>query len=133
MIDFLVNNAFASDVEQISAGSIWTNMMPIVLIMVVFYFLLLRPQQKKMKEHQAMVKALQKGDAVVIAGGILGTVAKVSDDNIVLVEIAPEVQVKVRRDSVTEVLKNDSEKQLVSTTDDSAVKAKKTAKKSKSK
>lgn len=80
------------------------GLLPIVLIFVVFWFLLIRPQQKRMKEHKAMVAALRRGDQVQTGGGIIGSVTKVMDDNIVQVEIAPDVKVRVARSSITSVL-----------------------------
>ena len=79
------------------------QMLPLVLIFVVFYFLLIRPQQKRAKEHKAMVSALAAGDEVVIAGGVLGRIAEIRDQFLV-VEIADGVQVKVQRHTVTSVL-----------------------------
>jgi len=80
------------------------GLLPIVLIFVVFWFLLIRPQQKRLKEHKAMVAALRRGDQVQTGGGIIGAVTKVIDDNTVQVEIAPDVKVKVARPSITAVL-----------------------------
>ncbi|WP_120501690.1 preprotein translocase subunit YajC [Roseovarius sp. EL26] len=77
---------------------------PLILIFAIMWFLLIRPQQKKMKEHQAMVAALRKGDKVVTQGGILGKVTKVKDDNEIEVEIASGVQVSVVRSTITQVL-----------------------------
>ena len=79
------------------------QMLPLALIFVVFYFLLIRPQQKRAKEHKAMVSALAAGDEVVIAGGMLGRIAEIRDQFLV-VEIADGVQVKVQRHTVTSVL-----------------------------
>jgi preprotein translocase subunit YajC len=81
---------------------------PLVLIFAVFYFLLIRPQQKKMKEHKAMVAAISKGDKVVTAGGLLGTIVKVEDDRIASVEIAENVKVKIVRATITEVISENS-------------------------
>jgi preprotein translocase subunit YajC len=86
------------------AGAGLASMIPLVLIFVVFYFLLIRPQQKKMKEHQQMVSNLRRGDKVVTAGGLIGTVSKVIDDNEVTVEIADGVQVRVVRATISNVL-----------------------------
>ena len=77
---------------------------PLILIFAIMWFLLIRPQQKKMKEHQAMVAALRKGDKVITQGGILGKVTKVKDDQEVEVEIASGVQVTVVRNTITQVL-----------------------------
>jgi len=77
----------------------FTSLIPLILIMVIFYFLLIRPQQKKLKEHKAMVEATKKGDSVITGGGIIGKVADVKDD-VLTVEIADGVKVKVRRDTI---------------------------------
>jgi preprotein translocase subunit YajC len=79
-------------------------MLPLVLIFVVFYFLLIRPQQKKMKDHRAMLSAVRRGDKIVTGGGIMGTVTKVDDDSQVTVEIAKDVKVRVRRELISAVL-----------------------------
>ncbi|MSP48419.1 MAG: preprotein translocase subunit YajC [Alphaproteobacteria bacterium] len=76
---------------------------PLVLIFVVFYFLLIRPQQKKMKQHREMLSAVRRGDRVVV-GGIVGTVAKVVSDTELNIEIADGVRVRVVRSAVAEVL-----------------------------
>ncbi len=80
------------------------TLLPLVLIFVVFYFLLIRPQQKKMKHHKAMVGALRRGDKVVTAGGLIGTVTKVIDDNEMQVELAEGVRVRVVRATISEVV-----------------------------
>jgi preprotein translocase subunit YajC len=80
------------------------GILPFVLIFVVFYFLLIRPQQQKAKRHKELVKNLRRGDRVVTQGGILATVSKVINDGEVQVEIAENVRVRVLRNSVTEVL-----------------------------
>jgi preprotein translocase subunit YajC len=74
-----------------------------ILILVVFYFLLIRPQQKKVKEHQTMVNALRRGDKIVTAGGIIGKIAKV-DEAEIIVEIADNVQIKILRSAVQTVI-----------------------------
>ena len=75
---------------------------PTVLIIGIMYFLMIRPQQKRLKEHQAMIAAIKRGDTVVTSGGILGKVTKV-DDNELQVEIAEGVRIKVMRGTVSEV------------------------------
>ena len=77
----------------------FASLIPLILIMVIFYFLLIRPQQKKLKEHKAMVEATKKGDAVITAGGIIAKVTDVKED-VLTVEIADGVKVKVRRDTI---------------------------------
>jgi len=78
--------------------------LPLVLIFVVFYFLLIRPQQKKMKAHQALLGALRRGDRVVTSGGIIGTVARLINDQEIEVEIADNTRVRVMRAMVSDVL-----------------------------
>lgn len=81
------------------------SLLPLVLIFVVFYFLILRPQQKKMREHLDMVSSLKRGDRVLTGGGIIGTVSKIEADNdVVVIEIAPDVLVRVSRPTITNVL-----------------------------
>lgn len=78
--------------------------MPLILIGVVFYFLLIRPQQKRVKEHRAMVEGVRRGDNVVTAGGIMGKVTKVRDgDNVVQIEVAPDVRIDVVKSTLSEV------------------------------
>src|SRR6202012_2442359 len=85
-----------------SAGMI-TSFMPLILIIVIMYFLVLRPQQQKVKQHQAMIKALRRGDTVVTNGGMVAKVTKVVDDDYIEVEIADGVRVRQMRSMVTEV------------------------------
>ena len=77
---------------------------PLVLIFVVFYFLLIRPQQRKAKDHKAMLDALRRGDRVVTGGGIIGTVARVDNPEEVTVDIADGVRVRVLRSTISSVL-----------------------------
>lgn len=77
---------------------------PLILIFAIMYFLLIRPQQKKVKEHQAMVAALRRGDMVITQGGIIGKVSKVKDDGELEVEIADNVRVRVMRATIVQVL-----------------------------
>ena len=78
--------------------------LPLILIFVVFYFLLIRPQQRKAKDQKAMLEALRRGDRVVTGGGIIGTVARVDNPEEVVVEIAENVRVRVVRSTITSVL-----------------------------
>ncbi|MEL6122038.1 MAG: preprotein translocase subunit YajC [Pseudomonadota bacterium] len=77
---------------------------PLILIFAIMWFLLIRPQQKKLKEHRAMVEALRRGDQVVTQGGLIGKVSKVKDDDEIEVEIANGVKVRVVRSTVAQVL-----------------------------
>ena len=79
--------------------------LPLVLIFVVFYFLLIRPQQKKQKARRAMLQEVHRGDDVVTNGGIVGHVVKVGRDDNLLVEIAPNVRVRVMRNMISEVIR----------------------------
>ncbi|TAD87652.1 MAG: preprotein translocase subunit YajC [Alphaproteobacteria bacterium] len=99
----LISPAYA----QTAAGGGGFDLMaflPLILIFVVFYFLLIRPQQKKMKQHREMVGALKRGDRVVFAGGLIGTIAKVTSDTELVIEVAEGVRVKAQRMTVAEVL-----------------------------
>jgi preprotein translocase subunit YajC len=81
------------------------SLIPLILIFLIMYFLLIRPQQKKLKEHQAMVSALRRGDQVVTQGGLIGKVTKVKDEvNEIEVEIAQGVNVRVVRSTIASVL-----------------------------
>jgi preprotein translocase subunit YajC len=79
------------------------QLLPLVLMFVVLYFIMIRPQMKKQKEHKAMIEAIAKGDEVVIAGGLLGRVAKMGDSYI-HVEVANGVELQVQRAAVVQVL-----------------------------
>ena len=82
---------------------------PLILIFVIFYFFLIRPQQRKVKEHKAMVENLKKGDKVVTSGGIVGTISRVIDNDKVEVEIADNVTVEVIRGTGIQSLMNSQE------------------------
>jgi preprotein translocase subunit YajC len=82
------------------------NLVPLILMFGIFYFLLIRPQQKKAKEHRALLDALKKGDNVVTAGGIYGKVTAV-DESVVSLEIATGVNIKVKKGHIAEVVKKD--------------------------
>lgn len=77
---------------------------PLVLIFAIMYFLLIRPQQKKVKEHAAMVTTLRRGDQIVTQGGVIGKVVKVKDDNEVEVEIADGVKVRIVQNTIVTVM-----------------------------
>jgi preprotein translocase subunit YajC len=82
----------------------FTSFVPLILIFAIMYFLLIRPQQKKQKEHKAMVEALRRGDQVLTQGGIVGKVTHVNDDGTALVEIADGVKVKILRSTIVSVM-----------------------------
>jgi len=85
-------------------GGAFTSFIPLILIFAIMWFFLIRPQQKKMKEHQAMVTALRRGDEVITQGGLIGKVTKVKDDGELEVEIAQGVKVRVVRATITQVV-----------------------------
>src|SRR5262245_24133805 len=80
------------------------SVLPLILIFVVFYFLLIRPQQKKMKDHKAMIEGVRRGDRVVTNGGIIGTVAKITNERELSLEISEGVRVRVSRGMIAEIL-----------------------------
>ena len=102
-----ISQAFAQTAPAAAAGggaeSTLMSLLPLVLMFVVLYFIMIRPQMKKQKEHKAMIEALAKGDEVVIAGGVLGRVAKLGD-SFIHVEVANGVELQVQRPSVLQVL-----------------------------
>jgi preprotein translocase subunit YajC len=87
-----------------TSGSAWSAFIPIILMFAIFYFLLIRPQTKKAKEHREMLNALKNGDRIITSGGIYGEVTGL-DDKAVTIEIAPKVRIKVTRDSIAAVIK----------------------------
>lgn len=103
-----VSEAFAQDAAGDPGANPIVQFIPFILIFVVFYFLIIRPQQKKQKKHQNMLSALKKGDKVVTTGGIYGTIAKMGDDRLTL-EIADKIRIQVERHQVSR-LANESAK-----------------------
>ncbi|UEM18763.1 preprotein translocase subunit YajC [Skermanella mucosa] len=98
-----VSTAYAQAADGAGAAGLM-SFLPLILIFVVFYFLLIRPQQKKLKEHKSMLEALRRGDRVVTGGGIIGTITKVGTDDELVVEIAEGVRVRVLRSTINLVL-----------------------------
>lgn len=102
-----ISQAFAQSAPASSAspdmfGSL-TSMLPLILMFVVLYFVMIRPQMKRQKEHKSMIDALAKGDEVIIAGGLLGKVSKMGETYL-SVEVASGVEIQVQRSSVVQVL-----------------------------
>jgi preprotein translocase subunit YajC len=107
-----ISSAFAQGGAASSGGDLsssLTSLLPLVLMFVVLYFVMIRPQMKRQKEHKAMVEALAKGDEVATSGGLLGRVTKLGDSYLG-VEIAPGVEVQVQRTAVVQVLPKGSMK-----------------------
>ena len=99
----MIGTAYAQAAGAAPGGDTLMGMLPIILMFVVLYFLMIRPQMKKAKEHKTMLGALRRGDRVVTGGGIIGTIAKVVSDEEVLVEIADGLRVRVVRSTITGV------------------------------
>jgi preprotein translocase subunit YajC len=99
----LISTAYAQGTGMFDQNAL-IQFLPLILIFVVFYFLLIRPQQRKAKDQKAMLDALRRGDRVVTGGGIIGTVARVDNAEEVFVDIADGVRVRVLRSTITSVL-----------------------------
>ena len=102
---FFVTDAFAQAAPAagpVGLEAVILQMAPLLLVLPVFYFLLIRPQQRRMKAHQDMIGAVKKGDTIVSAGGLVGKVKSVADDE-VRVELSPNVEVRLLRGSIAEV------------------------------
>ena len=106
----LINEAWAQAATPAAGADIW-SMAPIILMFVVLYFLMIRPQMKRAKEHKAMIEALQKGDEVVAAGGVLGRISKISDSYVTL-QVASNVEIQVQRPAVQLLLPKGSIKSI---------------------
>ena len=101
----LITPAFAQGGSLLGGGQggMLMSLLPFILIFVIMYFLILRPQQKRVKQHQEMVKNVRRGDTVITSGGLVGKVTKVVDDDQIEVEVADNVRVRQMRQMVTEV------------------------------
>ena len=99
----LITPAFAQGVPAAGGTDIFIQIVPFVLIFIIMWFLIIRPQQRRVKEHQEMIKNVRRGDTVVTTGGILGKVSKVVDDNELEVEIADNVRVRLVRSMISDV------------------------------
>ncbi len=106
-----ISPAYAQATGGMPGGSDLMTFLPMIAIFVVFYFLLIRPQQKKAKEAKAMLEALQKGDEVVTAGGLLGRIAKLTDQY-ATIEVAPNTEITVQRQAVAQLLPKGTIKSL---------------------
>lgn len=96
-MSFFISDAMAAGGQ--AAESSFASLIPLLLIFVIFYFLLLRPQMKRAKDHKKMTAALAKGDEIVTSGGLLGRITKL-DDSFITLEIAEDIKVKVQRSAV---------------------------------
>jgi preprotein translocase subunit YajC len=102
-----ISSAFAQTAPAAAAGGSMADslmsMLPLVLMFVVLYFVMIRPQMKKQKEHRAMIEAVAKGDEVVTAGGVLGKISKIGE-NYLGIEVANGVEIQIQRSAVVQVL-----------------------------
>ena len=87
-----------------------TQFIPLILIFVIFYFFLIRPQQKRVKDHKLMVETLKRGDEVITSGGIIGIVEKVMDDDRIEVNLSDNVKVQIIKSTITSLLKKEEVK-----------------------
>lgn len=99
----MISPAFAQTAAAPGGGDLLMQMLPFLLIFVIMYFLLIRPQQKRVKAHQEMIKNVRRGDTVILNSGIVGKVTKVIDDSEAEVEIADNVRVKVIKGMIADV------------------------------
>ncbi|NBT29229.1 MAG: preprotein translocase subunit YajC [Gammaproteobacteria bacterium] len=100
-MSFLISDAWAQAGGE--AGGSLFSLLPLVVIFILFYFLLIRPQQKRAKQHKEMVAALKKGEEIVTNGGLLGKVTDV-EDNFVTIEIASDLNVRIQRQAIAQVM-----------------------------
>lgn len=107
----MISTAHAQSLFGGGAGNEFLSLLPMVGIFVVFYFLLIRPQQKRAKEQKAMIEAIQKGDEVVTAGGMVGKVMKL-DDNYITLLVGGTTEISFQRNAVTALLPKGSLKQI---------------------
>ena len=99
----MITPAFAQAVPGLPSSEMIVQFVPFILIFVIMWFLIIRPQQRRAREHQDMIKAVRRGDTVVSSGGIVGRVTKVTEDPEIEVEIADGVRVKLMRTMISEV------------------------------
>jgi len=102
----MLDIAYAQAIPGLGGPGQMLSFLPLVLIFVIFYFLLIRPQQKKAKQHQEMLGKLKKNDEVMTSGGIYGRVISLAD-NVVTLEVAPNVRIRVNRPQISTVITND--------------------------
>ena len=107
-MDFFISNAYAEGGAP--GGDLFGMLLP-VLLLVVFFFLFIRPQQKRAKEHKAMLSALNKGDEIISSGGLAGTIAEVGE-SFILLQIAENMQVKIQKSAIGSMLPKGSLKNL---------------------
>ena len=110
-MSFFISDAMAQSAGGQSGGFDFTAILPLIIMFGIFYFLLIRPQQKKAKEHKSLVAALKKGDEIITNGGLLAKVTEVGD-NFLTCNIAEKVEIKIQSHAVTTVLPKGTIKDL---------------------
>jgi preprotein translocase subunit YajC len=100
-MEFFIENAWAEAAAPPSGG--FMSLVPLILLFLVFYFLLIRPQTKRAKEHKKMIETLAKGDEIVTNGGLLGKITELGD-NFVVIEIALNTEVKLQRHAIAAIM-----------------------------
>ena len=106
----IISFAFAQATSSGGSQGLLVQLLPLILIFVVFYFLLIRPQQKKVKQHKEMVNSLKIGSHVITSGGIVAKITKLDDDVYITVNLNNEVSVKLKRDTIVELLNTEQGK-----------------------
>ena len=109
MVDFFISNAYAQAAAPQQGGGSFLIMM--IIFFVIFYFMLMRPQMKQAKEHKKLIENLNKGDEVVTSGGLLGKISMV-DENFIVLEVAPQTEIKIQKQSVTSLLPKGTIKEI---------------------
>ncbi|RDD35558.1 preprotein translocase subunit YajC [Wolbachia endosymbiont of Cylisticus convexus] len=105
-----ISEVFAADTTS-NVSTSFASFIPLILIFVVFYFLIIRPNHKKLKEHRRMIDQIKRGDKVITSGGIIGEVSKVDEANVqFIIEIAPKVEIKILKSAISEVLNKEIQK-----------------------
>jgi preprotein translocase subunit YajC len=110
-MEFFIADAFAQATPSRSAGQFFLEILPIIFLFVVLYFVMIRPQTKRNKEHKKMMEALTKGDEIVTTGGMLGRVLEVGE-NFVLIDVGKAVEVKVQKAQVANTVPKGTVKTL---------------------
>tara|TARA_E500000178_G_C16412439_1_gene483638 strand:+ start:104 stop:436 length:333 start_codon:yes stop_codon:yes gene_type:complete len=106
----IISLAYAQNAQSSGGQGLLIQLLPLILIFVVFYFLLIRPQQKRVKQHKEMVNSLKPGTTIVTSGGIVARIVKILDENFISAEVSNNVIIKLKRDTVVEILENYQEK-----------------------
>ena len=108
-----ISSSLANTSSATSVYSMFTSMAPLLIIIAIFYFLVIRPQQKKIKSHQEMINHLQKGDRILTSGGIIAKILKVETENgVIVAEIAANVKVHIKKETISQVMNSDNAPEL---------------------